>query len=278
MGSAPFRCRAVFLDLDGTLVSREHAIGDRDRAAVAAAQAAGVRVYVNTGRSVAGALRAYEALRADSPVFCCNGAVVHDPVAGEDIERHVLPAATMAAAVEMVQARGGALFAFVAGRVVTHDCDEPGFALLADLMARAGLDRLAAVGDLPRADVTKLWLLGEASQADHLAEATTGPHTRWIRPPFGDAFAQAGRVLSSATAVPSMKRAALEWVAHTEGLGMHEMVAVGDHHNDLEALQAAGVGVAVRGAPPEVLAVCQRVVGGPGTGGVAELLEALSVA
>ncbi len=276
MGPTPTTCGAVFLDLDGTLVSREHPIGDRDRAAVAAAQAAGVRVYVNTGRSVPGAVRAYAALGADSPVFCCNGAVVHDPVAGQDIERRVLPEATMAAAVQAVEARGGALFAFIAGSVVTHDCDEPGFARLADLMARAGLERRPAVGDLPRADVTKLWLLGEAAQADRLAEATTGPETRWIRPPFGDVFGDSGRVLASATAVPSMKRAALEWVARTEGLGLHEMVAVGDHHNDLEALLAAGVGVAVRGAPPEVLAVAQRVIGGPGTGGVAELLGELS--
>ncbi|MEO2007027.1 MAG: phosphotransferase [Candidatus Poribacteria bacterium] len=77
--------------------------------------------------------------------------------------------------------------------------------------------------------------------------------------------------MASATAVPSMKRAALEWVARREGLGMHEMVAVGDHYNDLEALLAAGVGVAVREAPPEVLAAAERVIGGPGTGGVADL-------
>ena len=94
----PPRYRAVFLDLDGTLVTHRHPIGDRERAAVSAARDAGIGVYINTGRSVPGAVRAFDALVPDAPVFCFNGAVVHDPVSGEDLVRHDLPEETLDAA------------------------------------------------------------------------------------------------------------------------------------------------------------------------------------
>ncbi len=52
------------------------------------------------------------------------------------------------------------------------------------------------------------------------------------------------------------------------GLRREDIVAIGDGHNDLEMLAYAGVGVAVEEAPPEVRAVAQVIIPGPGRGGL----------
>jgi hydroxymethylpyrimidine pyrophosphatase-like HAD family hydrolase len=72
------------------------------------------------------------------------------------------------------------------------------------------------------------------------------------------------------------KRQALEWLCARFGIGHEETAAVGDGRNDQPMIEWAGHGYAVAGAPPEVVAAARgRTVGPPGTGGVAQLVEAL---
>jgi len=64
-------------------------------------------------------------------------------------------------------------------------------------------------------------------------------------------------------------------VSRRLGLGAADAVAVGDGRNDLPMIEWAGLGVAVEGAPPEVLAAADRVIPRPGAGGIAELVGQL---
>lgn len=272
----PPRYLAVFLDLDGTLVSHRHSIGDREREAVRAAQDAGVAVYINTGRSAPGAVRAFDELGADAPVFCFNGAVVHDPRTGLDLLRHDLPAHTLHAAVQIAEESGVSLFFFVGDELITAACDDEAFRRLSTLMDKVGVQVRPTPADLPRSGVTKLWLVAPDAVAADLDERTAGPATTWVRPGLGQVFDGLDRVLASATALPQMKRAALEWIAQRDGLSLEQMVAVGDHDNDLQALQAAGLAVAVESSTAPILAAADRTIGGPGTGGVASLLLELA--
>ena len=83
-------------------------------------------------------------------------------------------------------------------------------------------------------------------------------------------------IMVSATATVAMKRAALDWVHSEHGVPHEAMVAIGDHDNDLEAVQAAGLGVAVQTATRAVLTAADRVVGPPEEDPVAALLEELT--
>jgi Cof subfamily protein (haloacid dehalogenase superfamily) len=91
-------------------------------------------------------------------------------------------------------------------------------------------------------------------------------------------------VLYAATSLPDYleitnpkadKRQALEFLSHKLGLAAAEAVAVGDGRNDLPMIEWAALGVAVEGAPPEVLAAADRVISRPGAGGIAELMREL---
>ena len=50
---------------------------------------------------------------------------------------------------------------------------------------------------------------------------------------------------------------------------------MGDGRNDASMIAWAGLGVAVQGSPPEVIAAADRTIPGPGHGGIPELADLL---
>jgi hydroxymethylpyrimidine pyrophosphatase-like HAD family hydrolase len=53
------------------------------------------------------------------------------------------------------------------------------------------------------------------------------------------------------------------------------VVAVGDGRNDQPMIDWAGLGVAIEGAPREVLESADQMIGPPGSGGIARLVAEL---
>ena len=74
----PTRIDLIALDLDGTLLSPDETIAPRNRAAIAAALAAGIRVVLVTGRGVDMPIRVSHELGLNLPVICCHGALTKD--------------------------------------------------------------------------------------------------------------------------------------------------------------------------------------------------------
>jgi hypothetical protein len=71
------------------------------------------------------------------------------------------------------------------------------------------------------------------------------------------------------------KWAALRRVAEAEGIGAHEIAAVGDDRNDLDLVAEAALGIAMGNAALEVRDAADVVVAGNDRGGVAEAIEAV---
>jgi hydroxymethylpyrimidine pyrophosphatase-like HAD family hydrolase len=69
------------------------------------------------------------------------------------------------------------------------------------------------------------------------------------------------------------KGTALKFLAERLGVPQAETIAAGDGRNDLPMLAWAGLAVVVEGAPAELLKVADRIIGPPGTGGLAKLLD-----
>jgi Cof subfamily protein (haloacid dehalogenase superfamily) len=65
-------------------------------------------------------------------------------------------------------------------------------------------------------------------------------------------------------------------LARMERIGIDEIMAIGDNFNDLEMIQAAGVGIAVANAAAEVQAVATRTCSRAGAEGVVEALRVLT--
>lgn len=77
------------------------------------------------------------------------------------------------------------------------------------------------------------------------------------------------------TSVESDKASALRFLCARLGIAQEQAAAVGDGRNDASMIAWAGLGVAVEGSPPEVLAAADRTIPGPGHGGIRQLAEVL---
>jgi len=66
------------------------------------------------------------------------------------------------------------------------------------------------------------------------------------------------------TSVESDKASALAFLCQRLGIPQDQCVAVGDGRNDLSMIAWAGLGIAVEGSPPEVIAAADRTIPGPG--------------
>lgn len=69
------------------------------------------------------------------------------------------------------------------------------------------------------------------------------------------------------------KGQALGWLAEYLGLALKEVIAFGDGYNDLDMLQKAGFGVAMQGAPQELLEHADLVIPGAAEEGIARLVR-----
>lgn len=64
-------------------------------------------------------------------------------------------------------------------------------------------------------------------------------------------------------------------ICSMEGLGLEDVVAFGDDHNDVDLIRAAGLGVAMANAVPAVLEAADQVTGSNDEDGVGEVLRGL---
>ena len=71
------------------------------------------------------------------------------------------------------------------------------------------------------------------------------------------------------------KGSGIAFVAAQLGLDLGRIVAFGDGENDVELLEVAGLGVAVEGAHPRLLAVADWTCPGPEDEGVASVIDAV---
>jgi HAD superfamily hydrolase (TIGR01484 family) len=77
------------------------------------------------------------------------------------------------------------------------------------------------------------------------------------------------------TSIESDKASALAFLCDRLGVPQDQSVAVGDGRNDASMIAWAGMGVAVEGSPPEVIAAADRTIRGPGRGGIKQLADVL---
>ena len=254
--------RLVALDLDGTLLDSRGRVPERNRAAIAAARARGVRVALVTGRRFRDARPLALELGLDVPLVAHNGALTKHAESLETVAVRLLP---LEAARETLRV----------GREYGSD------ALVSDDHEGAGLlvyDHIDET-DRPLAEYIR-WatrihgeeagraILQVESLADYLDHAPvhisfSGTYRRSEQLARRLAEELGGAVRLMTTLYPRLdfglidvihpdvsKGTGLAAVAAEYGLAPAEVMAVGDNHNDREMLEWAGTRVVVSNAEP----------------------------
>jgi len=238
----------------------------RDVAALGRIVSAGVAVVACTGRPFPGAVPWVTRLGLQGPIVCYQGAEVRTPEGGVLLD-HGVPHDLAMEVIRYARERNLHVQAYRDDRLmVEHERLEAH-----KYAEHAGME-IHVVADLDLAMGPTTPKLVIVSTPAMLEELLPDVRRRW-----------AGR-LNAATSTPdyleftsveSDKASALRFVTERLGIAQSEVAAVGDGRNDASMIAWAGLGIAVEGSPPEVIAAADRTIPGPGHGGIQQLADTL---
>ena len=271
-----FPIHLVALDIDGTLVGENLVVGERTRAAIAAATASGVAVSLVTGRMASSAVRFARALDLRGPLIAYQGGLARlmpEPGSarlGRLLWHRPVPAAVAREAIVWSRERGLDPHVNHLERFILR-ADDPraeDYSTFMGAQAELVPDLLAAIVH----PVTKVLAVGDEHRPlEVLAEARARFAGR------ADVTISHPRFLEFVAPGVS-KGDAVRRLARRLGVPLANTLAVGDQYNDLEMLSVVGHGVAMPSAPAAVVAAARYVAPPVEEEGVATVLEALVLA
>jgi Cof subfamily protein (haloacid dehalogenase superfamily) len=254
------------LDLDGTILDFQLRLDPRDVLALGWIIQGGVSVVACTGRPFPGALPWAERLGLDGPIICYQGAEVRMRD-GSTILDHGVAHALAEEVIGFARERDLHVQAYRDDRLLVEK-DRPEAHEYAN---HAGME-IHLVPDLDEAMGATTPKLVIVSTREKLEALMPEARRHWE-----------GR-LNVATSVPtyleftsveSDKARALAFLCERMAVGQNQCVAVGDGRNDVSMIGWAGLGVAIAGSAPEVIAAAARTIPGPGHGGIQQLADVL---
>jgi len=265
--------KLLITDLDGTLLDAHGRVHDRDRRAIAALLARGVRVSLCTGRMYSGSRDIARELDLNCPVGCVDGSHIVNPRNDGEL---VLKSIGCEAARELCTALNQhrpVTFVF-ADDTLHHD--EHGAEFLSYVMTWSRCTRrlddvIAERRWYEEGCISGLVAIGNEAQILGVE--------RFVRERLADRLQVAAFEIRRIAVTPgtwgmvvraagASKGTALEWIARYEKIAPDEVVAVGDWLNDVPMLRAAGLSFAMAQAPEEVAeAASERLEADHTTGG-----------
>lgn len=237
--------KLLALDLDGTLLGDRSEIGEENAEWVGRAAEAGMTVCVSTGRGFVSALPFAEQLRLETPMITVNGGEIWT-------KPHAIHKRTLLAADKVMKLHAIAerhpdawFWAYTTEDIYNKE------RWVDDTPARHWLKFGYYTQDLPLLAAIR----EQVRTIDGLELSNSSPYNIEINP------------------VGVSKATALEEVCRMLGYDMSEVVAIGDSLNDIAAIRAAGLGVAMGNAQDEVKAAADVVTGDHRQGGVAQAIR-----
>jgi len=230
--------KLIATDLDGTMLDSNGEITDRNLKTLREALARGVTVIICTGRMFRSAKRFADVLELKKPLICYNGAMMRRSD-GENLWHQPLDIGMTKSLLEICQKRGVYVHYCVDDVLYVRDENEK---FTQDYIRTFGVPAETIGDDLynPKSAPTKLLAITEGAKESRAL-------ARELNERFGDDL-YVTRSISNFVEMmnpKANKAACLSKLAETMGIGMDEVMAIGDGENDLEMVTMAGIGVAM---------------------------------
>ncbi|RNL62068.1 HAD family phosphatase [Nocardioides marmoriginsengisoli] len=257
--------RLVATDLDGTLVHSDGSITARTRAALVAAENAGVDVVFVTGRPLRWAEDVFEHVGGHGFAIVSNGALLWDVTAAAPALERPIPVATILEVAALLRAAvPGSHFA-----VETVD----GIALETGFLERYPVPdgaRRGPLDEIARVPAYKLLVRHEE----------LGPQEFWDAAELAvghlvEIVWSSTTTMLEVSARGVTKASTLERFCGERGIAAAEVVAFGDMPNDIPMLAWAGTSYAMANAHPTVQAIATRLAPPSDEDGVAQVIESI---
>ena len=257
--------RLCYFDVDATLVDPGRPIPEKLQEALSRCRERGSRLSRATGRTYDSARPYARAIEADAPLILYNGARIQQPDTGEILYDKKLDLEEALTGLELVKRYGLHVNLYLDDVIYIERESE-----VSRVSAQKNGVGQKPVGDLAgflKARPTKLLIIGPGEKLEAL-------WADFDRQPHGSEVVRSEPTYLEILPAGVNKGAALKEVSRITGVPLSAMAAFGDSNNDIEMLQAAGLGVAVGNALDNVKAVADYVAAADNGLGVAEgLLE-----
>jgi Cof subfamily protein (haloacid dehalogenase superfamily) len=245
----PYRLAAI--DLDETLLGRDHTISARNARAIRALTQKGVHCVIASGRMHEATTRYAEELHLSGPIISYNGAMVKETLSGEVWLHQPVPAEPATAVIDYCAEHGYHLNYYLNDRLLVAKGGE-----WADFYLRQTGSPMEIVGDLRPlrgTEPTKMILIDSPETTDRLLEQFRGY--------FGSGLyiMKTNRQYLEFMNPNASKGAALALVADRMSIKREEVIAFGDGHNDVPMLRWAGLSVAMGTGKEEARAVAHKI-------------------
>jgi Cof subfamily protein (haloacid dehalogenase superfamily) len=263
--------RGLAIDLDGTLLGADERVSERNRAAIAAARAAGWHVIVATARWYQLAEQAAHEIHegggdVDGPVIACSGAQVRSLRDGVDLFDLRLPERFVDALYAICDAHRCVAWAALDDDVVVKMDGQP-------TTMPPGLRSAPSLADGARGQQPRMVLIQGRDVCARVEAELRDDWSNAVR--FVESISSAGKSLLTLTAVGGDKGAALRVACAALDLSPNDVVAFGDAENDLAMFRVAGASVAMGQASATVKQAATMVTAANADDGVAVAIERL---
>jgi len=272
--------RLLAIDIDGTLLNSEDQLTAATRLALGRAGRSGIHVVLATGRRYSRTLHLVEPLGIDVPLVTAGGALVKDPADHRTLYKAQFHPAVLRDVLTLVERCGydpvlccdtyHEGFDFYCAK---HEAEVSSPELAEYLRLNPDCGRLLRqlVVDPPPGVFTG-FAMGTRRQMLDLERAVHRElpeklSTHVIRSPRYTGF------MCELAPAGVTKWSAIGRLAEGWGIGRQSICAVGDDLNDIAMIRAAGLGVAMGNAKPEVKAAADRIAPSHDEDGLVEVVE-----
>lgn len=259
------RFKALALDLDGTLLTSQESVSERNLAALAAARDAGMQIILASARWYQLAERVARQVQAAPPVVACSGAQVRRLDEGRDLFDVRLPD-DFARALYAICDEERSISTVVLDEHVLVKMDRAPDPSLAPPEMRFATSLAHGAEGQPR-----IALIQGTAAVDRIRrnlEPTWGEQVHFIT-----SISSYGKPILTLTAMGAHKGRALAVACEDLGISVEDVVAFGDSGNDLEMFRVAGGSVAMGQADDELKSAATYVSAPNDQDGVALAIE-----
>ena len=239
--------RLLALDLDGTLLRRDHSVDPRDIAAIRELTAAGVTVTICTGRLHSGAMAAADACSIRGTIACVEGSHLVEVATNTTVFHHAIADELAQVLAETTAAHDLAAFVFDAQGIHHEHAGAP-FANYVSTWSpnlRVTEERLGWESALAAVAI------GEPAAVEAAHAILRGHSERLFSVSF-PVWTSPGKHAVLVRAAGPTKGTALAELCRVAGCSTDEAVAIGDWVNDIPMFEVAGRSFAMGTAPEEV--------------------------